>query len=114
MLQKIWIGVVLAICACLRAGAAAASDSTIDAAARAMGVAALKSVQYSGTGSTFGFAQAGRPGGPWPRFNATSYSVAINYEAVRCARRSRVLRANTRRVGERDNRWLVSNYRSMS
>ena len=42
-------------------------------------MADLKSVQYSGAGFTFAFAQNFRPDAPYPKFHAT-YSRAIDYE----------------------------------
>jgi glyoxylase-like metal-dependent hydrolase (beta-lactamase superfamily II) len=56
------------------------SKGTLDAAARAMGAINLKSIEYSGAGFTYGFAQAPGPGEPWPLFIAKSYSVAVDYE----------------------------------
>ena len=47
--------------------------------ARTLGAAELKSIQYSGTGFTFSFAQNYRPDLPYPKFHAT-YSRAIDYE----------------------------------
>ena len=44
-----------------------------------LGAADLKSIQYSGTGFTFAFAQNYRPDCPYPKFHAT-YSRAIDYE----------------------------------
>jgi glyoxylase-like metal-dependent hydrolase (beta-lactamase superfamily II) len=79
MLNQSWMGGALALLAAMSVPVAAA-DKTIEAAAQAMGTNTLKSVRYSGEGSTYGFAQAGIPGGPWPRFNAPVYSVAINYD----------------------------------
>ena len=53
----------------------------IEMAAQTMGTARLQSVQYSATGSTFGFGQAIGPGAPWPRFTITKYTASINYAA---------------------------------
>jgi glyoxylase-like metal-dependent hydrolase (beta-lactamase superfamily II) len=47
--------------------------------ARTLGAADLTSIQYSGTGFTFSFAQNARPDLPYPKFHAT-YSRAIDYE----------------------------------
>lgn len=60
-----------------------AQDGTtvIDAASRAMGTAALRSIQYSGTGSVFMLGQAPRPNAPWPRFRVIKYETTINYAA---------------------------------
>ena len=53
----------------------------IEAAAKAMGVTSLQSIQYSGTGSTFVLGQAPGPGKPWPRFKLIKYVAAINFNA---------------------------------
>ena len=44
-----------------------------------MGVAALQSIQYSGTGSAFPLGQAASPGGPWPRFELAKYVASVDY-----------------------------------
>jgi glyoxylase-like metal-dependent hydrolase (beta-lactamase superfamily II) len=44
-----------------------------------MGVAALQSIQYSGTGSAFALGQAASPGGPWPRFELAKYVASVDY-----------------------------------
>jgi glyoxylase-like metal-dependent hydrolase (beta-lactamase superfamily II) len=54
-----------------RTGLAAVSD--------AMGATNLNSIQYSASGSNFGFGQAYMPGEKWPRFEQRSYDVSINY-----------------------------------
>jgi glyoxylase-like metal-dependent hydrolase (beta-lactamase superfamily II) len=51
----------------------------VENAAKAAGAANLQSIQYSATGSTFGFGQAVSPGGAWPRFKVTRYAASINY-----------------------------------
>ena len=55
------------------------SSKVLNDAARTLGVAELKSVQYSGTGFVFAFAQNFRPDAPYPKFHAT-YSRTIDYE----------------------------------
>jgi glyoxylase-like metal-dependent hydrolase (beta-lactamase superfamily II) len=47
--------------------------------ARAIGATDLKTVQYSGTGFTFTFAQNYRPDAPYPKFHAT-YTRAIDFD----------------------------------
>jgi glyoxylase-like metal-dependent hydrolase (beta-lactamase superfamily II) len=47
-----------------------------------MGVAALQSVQYSGSGSAFATGQAASPGGPWPRFELAKYLARVDYTAL--------------------------------
>jgi glyoxylase-like metal-dependent hydrolase (beta-lactamase superfamily II) len=65
----------------LFSGTATLQDSSrvLNDAARTLGVADLKSVQYSGTGFVFAFAQNFRPDAPYPKFHAT-YSRAIDYD----------------------------------
>lgn len=52
----------------------------IQAAAAAMGATTLNSIQYSGSGSAFSFGQAVSPGERWPRFEAKTYAVAVDYQ----------------------------------
>ena len=60
-------------------GALQDSSKVLTEAARTLGVAELKSVQYSGTGFVFSFGQNFRPDAPYPKFHAT-YSRSIDYE----------------------------------
>lgn len=53
----------------------------VAAAAEAMGAANLNSIQYSGSGSQFAFGQAPSPGERWPRFDAKTYVMAVDYQA---------------------------------
>jgi len=55
------------------------ATSVLNDAARALGASELRTVQYSGTGFVYAFAQSYRPGGPYPKFHAT-YSRAIDFE----------------------------------
>ncbi len=64
--------VLLAACEQQKSGLAAASD--------AMGATALNSIEYSGSGSNFGFGQAYQPGDPWPKFRQVAYKVSANYQ----------------------------------
>ena len=52
----------------------------VAAAADAMGATTLNSIEYSGSGSTFAFGQAPSPGAKWPRFDAKTYAVAVDYQ----------------------------------
>src|SRR4029453_7974869 len=52
----------------------------IEAAAEAMGATSLNSIEYSGSGSAYAFGQAFAPGERWPRFEAKTYAVAVNYQ----------------------------------
>ncbi len=75
------IAFALPVVIALFAVAAQAQDAkaTLDAASRALGATDLNSIQYSGAGTSNAFGQAYAPGGAWPEFKLTSYSVAINY-----------------------------------
>jgi len=50
-------------------------------ASKAMGVDALKTVQYSATGWDFALGQAPNPSSPWPKFINPSYTRSIDFEA---------------------------------
>jgi glyoxylase-like metal-dependent hydrolase (beta-lactamase superfamily II) len=62
--------------------AAQEAKAVLDGVAKAMGATELKSIQYSGSGSTFAPGQSPNPNAPWPRFNAKSYSRSINYDTA--------------------------------
>ena len=61
--------------------AGSGAKAAIDIAVAAMGAAALRSIQYSGTGSFYATGQAYEPGGPWPRYTLTKYTMLVNYTA---------------------------------
>jgi len=63
----------------------------VQAAAEAMGATNLNSIQYSGSGSAYAFGQAATPGERWPRFEAKTYAVAVNYQTP--AMRVEIVRA---------------------
>jgi glyoxylase-like metal-dependent hydrolase (beta-lactamase superfamily II) len=69
--------------------------AVIDAAATAMGAAALESIQYAGTGSTNPVGQAEKAGGPWPRFTVTKFVASVNYTAP--AMRQEIVRVDDQR-----------------
>ena len=56
-----------------------AVPAVIESASKAMGVAGLQSIHYSGAGSTFLVGQAASPGGPWPRFELAKYVASVDY-----------------------------------
>ena len=53
--------------------------SVLSEVAQTLGVPALESIRYSGTGFTYSFGQNARPETPYPQFHAT-YSRSIDYE----------------------------------
>jgi glyoxylase-like metal-dependent hydrolase (beta-lactamase superfamily II) len=62
--------------------AQAVRPPTLAAVATAMGADALRTIDYSGSGYTFGYQQAPGPGEPWPLFIADTYKVSVDYQAV--------------------------------
>ena len=79
MFKKCLTGLALAA---LLVWTASAQDAktVIGNASKAMGVDALKTVQYSATGLDFALGQAPNPSSPWPKFINKSYTRAINFE----------------------------------
>ena len=55
--------------------------AVLQAAAKAMGTANLKTVQYVGTGWNAAVGQAFSPAEDWPRFDVTRYTRTIDYDA---------------------------------
>src|SRR5262249_46267495 len=71
----------LALAAGLVWGAAGQdAQELLGAAAKAMGVDTLKTVQYSATGLDFALGQAPNPSAAWPKFINKSYTRAIDFE----------------------------------
>ena len=60
----------------------AAQNTTLADASTALGASNLKSLEYSGSGLLFQAGQSASPGQPWPRFNAKTYTRAVNYETA--------------------------------
>ncbi len=72
----------LSIAALATFRASAQDAATVIAnASKALGVDALKTVQYSATGLDFALGQAPNPSSPWPKFINKSYTRAIDFEA---------------------------------
>ena len=79
MLKKLLIGLALASVLVWTASAQDAR-AVIGNASKAMGVDALKTVQYSATGLDFALGQAPNPSSPWPKFINKTYTRSINFE----------------------------------
>ncbi len=79
MLKKCLAGLALATVLVWTASAQDAK-TVIANASKAMGVDALKTVQYSATGMDFALGQAPNPSSPWPKFINKSYTRALNFE----------------------------------
>jgi glyoxylase-like metal-dependent hydrolase (beta-lactamase superfamily II) len=63
-------------------GSAACSEpaGTLEAAEETLGVASVRSIEYSGAGKWFQFGQAPAPTLPWPPFDVSSFRASIDYE----------------------------------
>lgn len=83
-MRMLWSGfVALAVMTSLSSCTQQTSTGTatgIQAAADAMGATNLNTIEYSGSGSNFGFGQAYLPGEAWPRFIQVAYTVSANYQ----------------------------------
>jgi hypothetical protein len=74
---------VAALAVAVLSAPAAAQDakSVVAGASKAMGVEALKTVEYSGNGFDFAIGQAPNPNLPWPKFIDKTYTRQINFDA---------------------------------
>ncbi|HYR91418.1 MAG TPA: MBL fold metallo-hydrolase [Terriglobia bacterium] len=81
MAQKLWVLVV--VLSLMAGGTAAAQDARaiLQAASTAIGAGNVKSIQYSGTGWNAAVGQSFSPNEDWPRFDITSYTRTIDYDA---------------------------------
>jgi glyoxylase-like metal-dependent hydrolase (beta-lactamase superfamily II) len=55
---------------------------TLDNVAKAMGVTNIKSLEATGSGSSYAVGQSAAPGAPWPRFNMRTVTLTVNYETA--------------------------------
>jgi glyoxylase-like metal-dependent hydrolase (beta-lactamase superfamily II) len=75
--------IAIAIAALMpQVGACQDAKAILDGVAKAMGATDVKTIQYSGSGSTFAPGQSAAPGAPWPRFNAKNFIRTINYDTA--------------------------------
>ena len=80
-MRKKLIFVLVILCVLMpRLGYGQEAKATLEGVAKAMGDP--KSLQYTGSGSTFAVGQNPAPGAPWPRFNAKNYTRMINYDTA--------------------------------
>jgi hypothetical protein len=78
--MRMFKGAIAAIAALMSIAGCTPQKTGIAAVADAMGAMTLNSIEYSGSGSLFGFGQAFIPGERWPRFEQRSYVASINYQ----------------------------------
>src|SRR6185503_18070902 len=56
--------------------------TSLDAVAKAMGAANLKSFELTANGMTYAVGQSEAPGAPWPRFHVKSTKRTVNYDTA--------------------------------
>jgi hypothetical protein len=74
--QAVWPGAAMLL---LAAPSAAQAPDTVRAAAAALGVDAVETLQFTGSGATFTVGQNYTPADPWPRVSVKSYRVSIDF-----------------------------------
>src|SRR5688572_6110311 len=78
-----WKKLVLVLVVCmLMPQLSHSQDAKVVLASVAKAMGDVKSLQYTGSGSTYAVGQSWVPGAPWPRFNAKSFTRTINYDTV--------------------------------
>jgi len=82
MTRKVFIAIGLMAVIFLMTNTLRAQDAknVLQAAAKAMGAANVKTIQYSGTGWNAAVGQSFGPEEDWPRFEVTRYSRTIDYD----------------------------------
>src|SRR5712672_364759 len=71
-------GAILALA--VAAISSAQQADALKAAADALGVGKLKTLQFTGSGANFSVGQNFTPSEPWPRVTVKSYTATINYD----------------------------------
>jgi hypothetical protein len=98
-------------------GAAGAQNSNgaLDAAATALGVSDLTSIQLTGRGFDFLFGQNYDGASPWPRFNLPRYALTIDYatgslrdERTRTQAQNPPLGGGNQPINEQRQVWALS------
>ena len=69
----------LALAIAVASAACGPQAGSLQAANDALGATQVNSVEFSGTGRWYQFGQAPAPGTPWPQFDVSSYTAAVNY-----------------------------------
>src|SRR5262245_16610683 len=66
----------------LASAMAAQQRTPLQTAADALGVAKIKTLQFSGSGANFSVGQNYTPSEPWPRVTVKNFTAAINYDTA--------------------------------
>src|SRR5258705_4810786 len=77
MRRSIVLGAILALAAAMPS---AQQGDALKAAADALGVAKINTLQFTGSGANFSVGQNFTPSEPWPRVTVKSYTATINYD----------------------------------
>lgn len=78
---SIAFGLLTAVGPSVSTQSAVPAPVTLAAVTAAMRADAVTTIEYSGSGYSFGYQQAPGPGEPWPLFIADTYHVSIDYAA---------------------------------
>src|SRR5882672_5447143 len=82
-MRKLITMIVMTTLVVLSPLASSAQDrAALDAVAKAMGAGTVKSIQYSGNGTTYQVGQNYAPDLPWPRFVVKNYTRTVSYETA--------------------------------
>jgi len=78
-MRKVTIVTTIGVLA-LTSALAAQQRSAVQTAADALGVAKIKTLQYTGSGANFSVGQNYTPAEPWPRVTVKNYTASMNYD----------------------------------
>jgi glyoxylase-like metal-dependent hydrolase (beta-lactamase superfamily II) len=87
--------VVMIVALLPQVGASQDAKTVLEGVAKTIGATDLKSIQYSGSGSTFAVGQSPHPNAPWPRFDAKSFTRSIHYDTA--SMRDEIIRTQAER-----------------
>src|SRR5262245_52818199 len=82
MWKRLLFGLIVCGLILPRLGAAQDAKTVLSGVAKAMRATDVNSLEYTGSGSIYALGQNPRPGTPWVRYNAKSYTRSINYDTV--------------------------------
>jgi len=81
-LRRSRLGLMGACLVSIAASPTASTRNPLSAAANALGVRTVNTLQFTASGAMFSVGQNFTPSTPWPRVAVTRYSALINYEAA--------------------------------
>src|SRR5262245_55334841 len=81
-MRKVTIVATIGVLALAASALTARQADPLQKAADAMGVAKIKTLQFTGSGANFSVGQNYTPKDPWPRVTVKSYTASINYDTA--------------------------------